>query len=82
LASALTKVQARLQAKATDQALMQETGPANADHGASAAHAPTLPAAAESHRPATAGKPATVPSNPGTTYRPSTTPAPRPQHPR
>jgi hypothetical protein len=81
--AALTKVQARLQAKASDQALMQETGPANADHGASAAPhgAPTLPAAAESHRPATAGQPAAVPSNPGSTHRPASAPAPRSQHP-
>lgn len=74
--AALAKVQARLQARATDQALMQETGRANAAHGA-----PTLPAAVESHRPATTGQSAAVPANPGSTHRPPTTPAPRSQHP-
>lgn len=84
-ATALTRVQAKLQARASDQAMMQETGRANAAHGQSAAtHGnPENPGqlTGQSHRPAAAGHPATVPTNPGTTYRPSTTPAPRPQHP-
>lgn len=83
--SALARVQAKLQAKTPDQAMMREAGKANAAHGQSAtAHGmPENPgqASGQSHRPAAAGRPATVPTNPGTTYRPSATPAPRTQHP-
>ena len=83
--AALAQVQAKLQAKATDQAMLHETGRVNAEHGQSdvphGAPATAGSTAGQAHRPATTGRPATVPSNPGTTYRPSTTPAPRPEHP-
>ena len=82
---ALAKVQAKLAARASDQALLNDAGQSGESHGqADAEHgrpAVTGQAIGQSHRPADVGRPASVPANPGQGYRPSSTPVTPPSHP-